>query len=32
MAVAEDLGGGGRTLLDLVLTAEEYGRRIPPVR
>jgi alkylation response protein AidB-like acyl-CoA dehydrogenase len=30
MAVAEDLGGGGGSLLDLVLTAEEFGRRIPP--
>jgi alkylation response protein AidB-like acyl-CoA dehydrogenase len=30
MAVPEDLGGGGATLLDLVLTAEEFGRRIPP--
>lgn len=30
MGVAEDLGGGGATLLDLVLTAEEFGRRIPP--
>ena len=31
MAVDEDLGGGGATLLDLVFTAEEFGRRIPPV-
>jgi alkylation response protein AidB-like acyl-CoA dehydrogenase len=31
MGVGEDLGGGGATLLDLVLTAEEFGRRIPPV-
>ena len=30
MAVAQDLGGGGGGLLDLVLTAEEFGRRIPP--
>jgi alkylation response protein AidB-like acyl-CoA dehydrogenase len=30
MAVAQDLGGGGAGLLDLVLTAEEFGRRIPP--
>ncbi|HEX3563990.1 MAG TPA: acyl-CoA dehydrogenase family protein [Acidimicrobiales bacterium] len=30
MAVAQDLGGGGGSLLDLVLTAEEFGRRIPP--
>ncbi len=30
MIVDEDLGGGGATLLDLVLTAEEFGRRIPP--
>ena len=30
MAVAEDLGGGGASLLDLVHTAEEFGRRIPP--
>jgi alkylation response protein AidB-like acyl-CoA dehydrogenase len=30
MAVAQDLGGGGGALLDLVLTAEEFGRRIPP--
>ena len=30
MAVPEDLGGGGASLLDLVLTAEEFGRRIPP--
>jgi alkylation response protein AidB-like acyl-CoA dehydrogenase len=30
MAVAQDLGGGGGTLLDLALTAEEFGRRIPP--
>ncbi|HEX4246074.1 MAG TPA: acyl-CoA dehydrogenase family protein [Acidimicrobiales bacterium] len=29
MAVAQDLGGGGAGLLDLVLTAEEFGRRIP---
>jgi alkylation response protein AidB-like acyl-CoA dehydrogenase len=31
MSVDEDLGGGGATLLDLVLTAEEFGRWIPPV-
>jgi alkylation response protein AidB-like acyl-CoA dehydrogenase len=31
MAVGEDLGGGGAALLDLVFTAEEFGRRIPPV-
>ena len=31
MAVAEDLGGGGASMLDLVLAAEESGRRIPPV-
>jgi alkylation response protein AidB-like acyl-CoA dehydrogenase len=30
MAVPEDLGGGGASLLDLVLTAEEFGKRIPP--
>jgi alkylation response protein AidB-like acyl-CoA dehydrogenase len=30
VAVAQDLGGGGGGLLDLVLTAEEFGRRIPP--
>jgi alkylation response protein AidB-like acyl-CoA dehydrogenase len=30
MAVAQDQGGGGAGLLDLVLTAEEFGRRIPP--
>ena len=30
MAVAEDLGGGGASMLDLVLAAEEFGRRIPP--
>jgi alkylation response protein AidB-like acyl-CoA dehydrogenase len=30
MAVAEDLGGGGASVLDLVLTAEEFGKRIPP--
>jgi alkylation response protein AidB-like acyl-CoA dehydrogenase len=30
MSVDEDLGGGGATLLDLVFTAEEFGRRIPP--
>ena len=30
MAVPEELGGGGANLLDLVLTAEEFGRRIPP--
>ena len=30
MAVAQDLGGGGAGLIDLVLTAEEFGRRIPP--
>jgi len=29
MAVPHDLGGGGGGLLDLVLTAEEFGRRIP---
>jgi alkylation response protein AidB-like acyl-CoA dehydrogenase len=29
MAVSSDLGGGGAGLLDLVLTAEEFGRRIP---
>ena len=31
MAVPEDLGGGGASSLDLVLTAEEFGKRIPPV-
>jgi alkylation response protein AidB-like acyl-CoA dehydrogenase len=31
MAVGEDLGGGGAALLDLAFTAEEFGRRIPPV-
>lgn len=31
MAVPEDLGGDGASMLDLVLTAEEFGRRIPPV-
>jgi len=31
MAVPEDLGGGGASALDLVLTAEEFGKRIPPV-
>ena len=31
MAVSEDLGGGGASALDLVLTAEEFGKRIPPV-
>ena len=31
MAVAEDLGGGGASMLDLVLAAEEFGRRIAPV-
>jgi alkylation response protein AidB-like acyl-CoA dehydrogenase len=31
MSVDEELGGGGATLLDLVFTAEEFGRRIPPV-
>jgi alkylation response protein AidB-like acyl-CoA dehydrogenase len=30
MAVSEDLGGGGASVLDLVLTAEEFGKRIPP--
>jgi alkylation response protein AidB-like acyl-CoA dehydrogenase len=30
MAVAEDLGGGGASVLDLVLTAEEFGKKIPP--
>ena len=30
MAVAEDLGGGGSSVLDLVYAAEEFGRRIPP--
>jgi alkylation response protein AidB-like acyl-CoA dehydrogenase len=30
MAVSEALGGGSATLLDLTLTAEEFGRRIPP--
>jgi alkylation response protein AidB-like acyl-CoA dehydrogenase len=30
MAVPEDLGGGGASMLDLVLTAEEFGKRIPP--
>jgi alkylation response protein AidB-like acyl-CoA dehydrogenase len=30
MAVPEDQGGGGASLLDLVLTAEEFGKRIPP--
>ncbi|MGA7418151.1 MAG: acyl-CoA dehydrogenase family protein [Acidimicrobiales bacterium] len=30
MAVPEDLGGGGASLLDQAFTAEEFGRRIPP--
>ena len=30
MAVPEARGGGGATLLDLVLTAEEFGKWIPP--
>ena len=30
MAVSEELGGGGASALDLVLTAEEFGKRIPP--
>jgi alkylation response protein AidB-like acyl-CoA dehydrogenase len=30
MAVPEDLGGGGASVLDLVLTAEEFGKWIPP--
>jgi len=30
MALPEDLGGGGASVLDLVLTAEEFGKRIPP--
>jgi alkylation response protein AidB-like acyl-CoA dehydrogenase len=30
MAVPEDLGGGGASSLDLVLTAEEFGKRVPP--
>jgi alkylation response protein AidB-like acyl-CoA dehydrogenase len=29
MAVPEELGGGGASVLDLVLTAEEFGKRIP---
>ncbi len=31
MAVPEELGGGGASQLDLVLVAQEYGRRIAPV-
>jgi len=31
MGVAAALGGGGATLLDLTLTAEEFGRRLAPV-
>ncbi len=31
MAVSEALGGGSASLLDLTLTAEEFGRRIAPV-
>jgi alkylation response protein AidB-like acyl-CoA dehydrogenase len=31
MAVDEEVGGGGASLLDLAFTAEEFGRRIPPV-
>jgi alkylation response protein AidB-like acyl-CoA dehydrogenase len=30
MAVSEDFGGGSASALDLVLTAEEFGKRIPP--
>jgi alkylation response protein AidB-like acyl-CoA dehydrogenase len=30
MAVPEDLGGGGASVLDLVLTTEEFGRKIAP--
>ena len=30
MGVPEDLGGGGASPLDLVLTAEEFGKWIPP--
>jgi len=30
MAVPEDLGGGGASALDLVLTSEEFGKKIPP--
>jgi alkylation response protein AidB-like acyl-CoA dehydrogenase len=30
MAVPEDLGGGGATVLDLVLCTEEFGKKIPP--
>jgi alkylation response protein AidB-like acyl-CoA dehydrogenase len=30
MAVPQHLGGGGASLLDLVFTAEEFGRWIPP--
>jgi alkylation response protein AidB-like acyl-CoA dehydrogenase len=30
MAVPENLGGGGASVLDLVLTTEEFGRKIPP--
>jgi alkylation response protein AidB-like acyl-CoA dehydrogenase len=29
MALPESLGGGGASVLDLVLTAEEFGKRIP---
>ncbi|MGE0880453.1 MAG: acyl-CoA dehydrogenase family protein [Acidimicrobiia bacterium] len=31
MAVPEKLGGGGATMLDLVLVAEEFGKRIAPI-
>jgi alkylation response protein AidB-like acyl-CoA dehydrogenase len=31
MAVAQDVGGGGASLLDLAFTAEEFGRWVPPV-
>jgi alkylation response protein AidB-like acyl-CoA dehydrogenase len=31
MGVAQDVGGGGASLLDLAFTAEEFGRWVPPV-